>query len=348
MNDAILWYVHDQGRGHLDRARAVIPHLTSPVVVAAGPGIAALAATSLDAPVAALQSDVPARPWTTRGPWHHAPVGPEVRRRATALAAVVERHACTTAVVDVSMEVAAFARLCGLRTIALRQSGRRSDPPHRIGLTGADVVWVPQHRDLEPIDEEVDERYVFTGAFSRFDELPCPSTAEATAAPNGQTSADGARLAVLLVGRGGTTFDASPWFRASAPKGWRVVIAGLEQRWSGNGICSAGVVEPVYPLLTAADVVVTSAGWASVADCVASATRLVVIPEPRPFDEQLVRADVLHAAALAWRCARWPTPAELGGVLGEAFRLDPAAWGRYYDGAGARHAASMIERVAAS
>jgi len=330
----ILWYLHDQGRGHLDRARAVIPHLTSPVVVAAGPGVADLAASSLDVPVIALPGDVPEGPHTTRGPWHHAPAGPEVRRRTTALAAVVARHHCTTAVVDVSMEVAAFARLCGLRTIALRQSGRRDDPAHRVGLTSADVVWVPQHRDLEPIDEAVDERYAFTGAFSRFDDATCT-----------RTTADGTRSAVLLVGRGGTTFDASPWFRASAPDGWRVVIAGLEHRWTGNGICSAGAVEPVFSLLTAADVVVTSAGWASVADCVAAATRLVVIPESRPFDEQLVRADVLHAAGLSWRCDRWPAPAELVGVLDEACQLDPAAWGRYYDGAGAQRAASMIEQV---
>ena len=157
MSGTILWYLHDQGRGHLDRARAVIPHLTSPVVVAAGPGVAGHAAAALDAPVVALPSDVPARPSATQGPWHHAPVGPEVRSRTTTLAAIVEHRDCTTAVVDVSMEVAAFARLCGLRTVALRQSGHRDDAAHRIGLVGADVVWVPQHPDLEPIDEPVDD-----------------------------------------------------------------------------------------------------------------------------------------------------------------------------------------------
>ena len=351
MSGTILWYLHDQGRGHLGRARAVIPHLTSPVVVAAGPGVAGHAAAALDAPVVALPSDVPARPSATQGPWHHAPIGPEVRSRTTTLAAIVEHRDCTTAVVDVSMEVAAFARLCGLRTVALRQSGHRDDAAHRIGLVGADVVWVPQHPDLEPIDEPVDDRYAFTGAFSRFD------TALRTVATGGScgdhaqrasTSQDGTRLAVLLVGRGGTTFDYRPWTTASAPAGWRVVIAGLADRWTGDGICSLGAVEPVYPVLTAADVVVTSAGWASVADCVAAGTRLVVIPEPRPFDEQVVRADVLHAAGLALRRARWPIPAELGGVLDDAGRLDPAAWRSYHDGAGAQRAASLIEEVAAT
>ena len=43
-----------------------------------------------------------------------------------------------------------MACLLGLRTVTVRQSGRRDDEAHRIGLASADVVWVPQHRDLEP------------------------------------------------------------------------------------------------------------------------------------------------------------------------------------------------------
>ena len=34
---AILWYVHDHGRCHLDRARAVLAHIAAPVVFAVGP-----------------------------------------------------------------------------------------------------------------------------------------------------------------------------------------------------------------------------------------------------------------------------------------------------------------------
>ena len=35
----VLWYVHDHGHGHLQRARAVLRHVKVPVVVAAGPGL---------------------------------------------------------------------------------------------------------------------------------------------------------------------------------------------------------------------------------------------------------------------------------------------------------------------
>ena len=75
MSGAVLWYVHDHGSGHLARAAAVLPHLSSNVVVAAGPGIAARAARALDSAIVALPSDVPVEPSRTIGPWHHAPAG---------------------------------------------------------------------------------------------------------------------------------------------------------------------------------------------------------------------------------------------------------------------------------
>ena len=168
--------------------------------MAAGPGIAAHAAAVLDTAIVALPTDVPIEPAPTIGPWHHAPAGATQRRRALDLVAAVEAHGCTTAVVDVSMEVTVLARLLGLRLVTVRQSGRRDDAPHRIGFASADVVWVPQHRDLEPLDGPPDERWSFTGAFSRFDD-----------APTGRRVARCGRRAVLLVGAGGTSFRAEAW-----------------------------------------------------------------------------------------------------------------------------------------
>ena len=337
MTGSILWYLHDQGAGHLARARAVIPRLRSPVVVAAGPGIATAAARHLDVPVVALPSDVPTVPTPTTGPWHHAPAAPEQRSRGAAVAAAVADHRCTTAVVDVSMEVTVLARLLGLGVVTVRQSGRRQDPAHRIGLASADTVWVPQHRALEPLDgEEVDDRWCFTGAFSRYDD-PCP--------PRATPTTTGTRTVVLLVGTGGTGFDAGTWRRACAPPGWRVLIVNAGERWCGHGVASLGAVEQLGPVLAGADVVVASGGWGAVADCVATGARLALVPEQRPFDEQVTRAHVLAAAGLALDLGQWPAPARLGSVLDACLHLDPTAWARYYDGRGACRAATLIDQV---
>ena len=350
MTDRILWYLHDQGRGHLARARAVIPQLDAAVVVAAGPQIFEPARCSLDAPVVCLPTDVPARARPTRGPWHHAPVSAEVRRRSIALAETIERYSCTTAVVDVSMEVTVLARLFGLRTITVRQSGVRTDPAHQLGFTSADMVWVPQHEALEPISEPTDERWRFTGPFSRFDRfdrfertttMPPPRS---PSPPPEQTL----RMALLMVGSGGSDLPVDQWRQAEVPCGWHAVIAGAAPTWRGDRVCSVGYVDDIHQLLTNADVVVCSAGWATVADAVAARARLVIVAERRPFAEQETRAAALHAAGLAVARVGWPSPSDLPELLDVAARLDPACWRPYHDGLGATRAAAMIDEVHAA
>jgi len=336
VNGSVLWYLHDHGAGHLSRARAVIPSVGAPVVVAAGPGIAGLATRVLDVPVVELASDVPATPCPTIGPWHHAPADMAQRRRGLDLAAVVERHGCTSAVVDVSMEVTVLARLLGLRVVTVRQSGRRNDAAHRTGLATADAVWVPQHADLEPIDGSTDDRWHFTGAFSRFDGCRPPSRRRR-----------GPRRAVLLVGSGGSGFDASVWRAAHPPEGWTVTVVGVEERWPGC-VSSVGRIDPVLGVLQDADVVVTSAGWAAIADGVSAGARLAVVAEPRPFDEQQVRAGALAAAGLVVALDRWPAPDELADVLEPAAALDPGRWAEYYDRRGATRAAALVDEVHAA
>ena len=333
MTDAVLWYVHDHGRGHLQRARAVLAHLRAPVVVAAGPHVADLAAATLDVPVVRLPPDTTSGRPTPRGPWHPAPIGRLLRDRHVQLVRAVDAHECTTAVVDVSMEVTALTSLLGLRTISVRQSGCRTDDAHRVGLSCADVVWVPQHRALEPISEPTDDRWHFTGAFSRYDDLP---PAADPAEP---------RIALIVLGAGGSTFDEAAWRDAAAPPGWCVVIAGGRARWRRGNVRAVGTVDPLHPLLCAASTVVAGAGWASTADVAAIRRPLVVVPEPRPFDEQLVRARALAAAGLALHVDTWPTPTRLADVLAEAGTLDPAAWAEFHDGHGARRAATMIDAV---
>lgn len=333
MTGSILWYLHDQGAGHLARARAVLPKVRSPVVVAAGPGIAAEAAWQLDHPVVALPGDIPRVDVPTVGPWHHAPASTEVRARSLALAEVVVRHHCTTAVVDVSMEVTVLARLLGLRVVSVRQSGVRTDPPHRAGFDSADVVWVPQHPDLEPVDDVTDRRSTYTGAFSRFDVGAQPDRAPST----------GRRTVVLLAGSGGTSLDTAAWRRARVPDGWHVVIAGPAECWDDGAVRCIGRVDPILPTLLAADVVVTSAGWAATADVVSAGARLVLVPERRPFDEQEVRATALAGAGLAVRVEHWPRPDALAALLDDAMALAPRRWHRFYDRCGADRAATMID-----
>lgn len=332
---AILWYLHDHGRGHLERARSVLPHLRDDVVVAAGPGIADRAAEVLDVEVVALPTDVPNETRPAIGPWHHAPAGRTLRHRTSTLTAAAERYDCTTAVVDVSAEVTVLARLLGLRTITVRQSGRRTDPPHRLAFDSADVVWVPQQSELEPIDVPLDDRWFFSGPFSRFDNGP-----PAVTVPDRDDS-----HVVLLVGSGGTAFDIAPWRGATLGPGCRVTIVGVDPPWRHGAVECLGRTDAVGDVLADADVVITSGGWAAVADVVASGAVPAIVPEARPFDEQHVRATTLAGERLALCLPHWPRPDELPAIVDAAAGLDTQRWRRHHDGQGAQRAASMIERV---
>lgn len=330
----LLWYLHDHGSGHLGRARAVIPHLDTDVVVAAGPGVAAAAAAALDVQVVELPADHCHPDPPTQGPWHHAPATPAMRQRAEALTDIVRRWRCEGAVVDLSVEVTVLCRLLGLSTVTLRQSGRRNDLAHQIGLESANTVWVPQHRELEFIDTPVDERWSFSGAFSRFDNL-CPPR-------NGNRRRAAKRRLVLLTGRGGSTLTMKTWRVASAPRGWEVLLVGDHPVWSRGDVASLGYVEPVWDVLRHADVVITGGGWSSVADVVAAGAALVIVPEPRPFDEQCTRAAALADAGLAVALPRWPSPQQVHLVVEEALALDRLRWHQYYDRRGAQRAAEII------
>lgn len=338
---SILWYVHDHGSGHLSRARQVTPLLDSPVVVAVGPGQSAEARRCLPGPVVALPTDVPDHPGPTTGPFHHAPAGATVRRRALALAEVVERFGCTTAVVDVSVEVTVLARLLGLRVITVRQSGRRDDAAHILGLATADAVWVPQHPVLEPHLPPVDDRWRFTGAFSRFD-------GDCRAGPTSDTGGEGRPCGhgvLLAVGEGGHSLDLERWRAGRLPTGIDVTIVGANHRWEADRARSVGRIDDIAGAVRAADVVIASAGWGIVADAAALGARLVLVPERRPFDEQLTRAEALAEAGLAIHRAHWPTPDEVPEVIAAAATLRPGRWRKFYDGGGARRSAALVEAV---
>ena len=124
-----------------------------------------------------------------------------------------------------------------------------------------------------------------------------------------------------------------------------MTIVGADDRGRATRVRSVGRVDDLAGAVRAADVVVASAGWGMVADAAALGARLVMVPEPRPFDEQLVRAEALAAAGLALHRPRWPTPDELPELIAAGAALRPERWRRFYDGGGAQRAAALIDAV---
>ena len=265
---------------------------------------------------------------TAHGGLHWAPHhDPGYSARMQALAKWVAEARPDVCVVDVSVEVAIFLRLLGVPVVVVTQPGERTDPPHDVVYRIADHIVAPWPRELNAphwLGRHADKTS-YVGGISRFE---------------GRGRIDDRRcgpddLDVLLLGGAGGGFD------AAAPESGASRIT-----WRSLGGGSGTWVEDPWEAICTADVVVTHAGQNSVADAAAARRPAVVIPQPRPFDEQHATAEVLTRHRLAVTASAWPADDEWPRLLARARETDPSRWERWQvDGAAAR-AAAAIESTA--
>ena len=172
--------------------------------------------------------------------------------------------------------------------------GKRDDPAHRLGHAVAEALIAPWPASLVGILLDGDRRWAgkthCVGAFSRFDGRP-PEPGETT---GGQ---DLPRVLVLQ-GTGGPAVTRDQYRDAvAATPGWRwTILGGTAGHWTDDP----------WPELCAADVVVSHAGLSCLAAIGAARKPAVVLPQPRPHDEQLATARALGSAGLALISRSWP------------------------------------------
>ncbi|GAA2712754.1 hypothetical protein [Actinoplanes palleronii] len=321
------WYLHHHGAGHVTRFHAVRPHLPGEVVVFSSlprpdtlPPATTWVRLTPDNDRPPGDRDPAGADPTVGGLLHWAPLGHagHARRLAAIASAIADRH-FDRFVVDVSVEVAFFVRLLGVPTVVVTQPGDRSDTPHRLAYASASRVLAPwpagaHHGPATPDLVEV-------GGISRFDGRtrdiePDPGT-------------------VLVLGGGVTENDLAS--AAAATPGTRWQRAG--------GTASTWIADP-WEALQRAEVIVAAAGQNSVADLAAAGARAVIVPQPRPFGEQVATGRILTDRRLAVVEPAWPGAAAWPSVLDRArgLRTDWSQWG--VTGA-ARRAADTIAQVGA-
>jgi len=329
----IGYYVHHQGRGHLTRGTSIARELGSAVVALSS--LPRTAGTTPFADWVELPADDTADAVTdptAGGALHWAPRRDAgLRDRMGVLAAWVSAARPSAVVVDVSVEVTAFLRLLGVPVLVVAQPGDRDDDAHQLAYRLADAIlafwtsevyappWLTPHAD----------RSHYVGALSRFD-----GRARPPATPGDRPTG------VLLSGVGGIDITESQYRALPAQLDWRLL--GLPTTQPSGPTW----VEDPWPLLCAADVIVTHAGQNAVAEVAAAGRPAVVIPQPRPHAEQLRTAEALAAAGLARVPRSWPAAADWPTELEAARALGGDGWTRWHPGDAAARAARVIESVA--
>jgi hypothetical protein len=345
----IGWYVHHHGRGHLARLLAVAAHVTSDIVCFSSLPEPAVLPTNCswvvlthdDAEEPETGGPLQARDVDAGGLLHWAPaLHNGHRRRLSAIAAALESRPVTAFVVDVSAEVTLFVRLLGIPAILITQPGTRNDVPHSLAFRAAHRIIAPWPGELlRPAHLADLPGVVYVGGISRFDGRQAARQHEGQ--PEHTADSPAARPKVLVLGgAGGTTVTTAAISAAAA--------ATPEYDWSSLGMPGpggSGWSDDPWEKLRGAQVVVAWAGQNSIADLAAANARAVVIPQVRPFDEQVQTAEALADSGLAVVEPTWPAAENWPGVLARAGSLQPD-WSTWRSAGAAERAAAEIDATA--
>lgn len=321
MRRPIGYFVHHQGRGHAERAAAIVNALPAdrPVTLFSARGDI-FPALPLQAELVTIPSlfesasPAPAGLAGLRTPYnlHCAPLGWQQITRA--VATITKWFADANAalfITDVSAELAQLARIASVPCVPVLQHGDRDDPGHMAAYEGAVGILAPYAAALEQPDRPgwMARRTFHAGGLG------------VTAAKIDRAKAraqlglpKGADIVLVIAGGGGEGTPAPPLTlgaRAEPDSLW-ITIGEVVHAWHDTppaNLDHRGWVADPARWIAAADRIVSSTGNTTVHMVAAAGRPWIVVPEWRYFAEQQWKARMLDAAGAAALCEHWPASA---------------------------------------
>jgi UDP-N-acetylglucosamine:LPS N-acetylglucosamine transferase len=290
----IAFYIHHHGSGHLMRSLSIAAHLDDCKITFLG--------SDLDRYRSIIPEHVqlillPADTKSDKDHWsaernvaglHYAPLSVAGQTiRVAMLSNFFKENPQLLLVVDVSVEVAMLATLCGVPTVVVRQHGKRDDLPHILAYKNAISLLAPYGRNLQPKEEEwLSRKTFFSGGFSRFN------------VQTDRENKDGRQVAVL-VGSGGTSIDKKFIYHLLGQCiNWHFHlvgdIEGINKDDAALNLTVYNHVQDPLAILSECSVVIGNAGHNTVMEIASLNKRMILIPENRPFQEQIVKAQLLE------------------------------------------------------
>ena len=351
MSGGIGFYVHHHGQGHANRAQQIVAHLDESITVFGSSLSSFQSVLNRRVTVVDLPSDIVDLPLASHHQpdiFHYAPLAvPGIRERMFQLAEWIRNTDPALLVVDVSVEIALFARLMSVPTVIVRQNGVRDDPPHQAAFRSSNGLLAPFSSALEDetTPEWVRKKTFYAGGFSRYDQR---LLSRAEARKQLGMSADQRYVIIMngLGGEGNPLVSVVQAAQAASQWDWWVVGPTAYDRVElPANVTVVGKVEDTFPYLKGADVVVASAGNNTVMEIATAGTPYVCIPEERPFHEQYSKAAVLDQINAAQVLPAWPEPARWPTLLENARQMDTQPLANIIDPRGAERCAQYIRKV---
>lgn len=291
------FYIHHHGSGHVMRAIAIAKAFPAESITFMGSDLMRYAAQIPDH-IACIH--LPMDTHAQRDTYdeqrdltflHYAPLHvPGVLNRIGVMHDYFQRNPTTMLIVDVSVEVTLFARLCGIPTVVIRQHGRRTDLAHRLAYESAELIIAPFSRNLDAAeDNPAMSRTYYAGGFSRYTgKNVCTDSRKKDVA--------------IFIGQGGSNINSSliRHLRTQINNSTHLHIIGeVSDQIQLENTHFHGHIDCPEEVLSTCDVVICNAGHNTVMELADLRKRMICIPAERPFNEQLQKAYHLEQAGCA-------------------------------------------------
>ncbi len=330
----VAFYVHHHGRGHANRTRLLTERWATDaplhIFTSAPKPFLNWAAGELHVlpPDVSPERD-PTNDLLDGQVLHYAPTDlPGLQQRMAIIAQWIAEHRPTLFVVDLSVEIALFVRLCGCRMALVRLHGHRDDLAHTAAFRLADHLLAPFPPQLEDAHtpDWVRAKTTYLGTFSRYDHR---QETEAECRQQLQLPA-GQPVVTVVNGAGGGAQVQSKWQEvAQSTPDWLFLLVGRVEEPHDSlppNLRYIGFVSDTYPYLRAADVVVGSGGTNTMMEVGAARVPFLSMPEKRPFAEQRCKMEALQRLGLTRIVPKDVAPEEWAVLLREARTMEVRGW----------------------
>ncbi|WP_105674516.1 glycosyltransferase [Arthrobacter sp. MYb213] len=321
----ISYYAHHMGSGHLRHAHKILDSgLFELQVTSTGERNENLLPAQTN--YVSLPPDVSASTKVqpvTGGYLHYAPTGTHIVDRFATLNQAWQWFGPDVVMVDVSVEVALFAKLSGYRVAMRRMPGTRTDPAHVLAYDIADALFAYYPEQLE--DPSHLHKY---GHKTHCLAVPKPQLKDP--APNAASTALTFGFAeqptvVVQTSLGASIGQAAIIRAARATPRWTWHVLGSVHDDGGHlpeNLQLHAVVPDPEAWMAKATVVITSAGHNAVVAAAVSGRPVLLIAEERPFNEQHCFAQMLHQATGCMVEDSWDSPVDWNATLERAAASD--------------------------
>ena len=316
ITNTLLYYVHHQGAGHIQRAKSLVPALEEQfavVFVVASPDMQ----VRLQHEFGHLPCECLPSKWTDATPsgertfdsaFEGVPCTRAATQRALTFVNLLSAYEASLFISDVSAELTILARGAGVPVVMQRHSGNtEQDPTQTFAYECADALYAPYPKHIEDPQFAYVDKTRFLGFFSEL-------------SANRQ---DVVRRGITLVTSSGEGVDALlPVLEQLQLPIWVVGCDGCDGPITSR-VTFLGHVDDISVHLPT-DIVVCSGGNNLLSELLLLGKKLIIVPQPRPYDEQDYKSMQLaeHNYAVHMPLPQISQPAQWQQALQQASTID--------------------------